>query len=1153
MRLQRLELVRYGGWEGRVLDLGDGQPDLHLIVGPNEAGKSTLLSAIGDLLFGFPPRSSQDWRFDARDLRLAATVRDESGALSFVRRKGNKNTLLTPDGAVLDDAVLDPFLGGLDRPGFERLFGLDHARLRVGGQAILAGKDDAAQSLFEAGTGVTAVAARMRRFEEDCAELFKPSASNPLINRLLRERQETQDRLRKATIGEAEWTKLHQRRGAAEEKREALIGEDEALAARATQIERLSRARAPLRRLSEARDEIARLGPVPALPIDAADLLPRARTERATCRELEASHRAKRQRASGEAEAIVVSVDVLAAAPRIEALEETRSEIDRMRKDLPRKAADLDRVDAALAQARRTCGLATADDWPSPTWRRRARAHLEAARSLTTRKQAWAEANRRSERESERAAEALSAMPQPASALELQEALGALQPEAFERVEATEAASRRAERRAAEALAALGFTGSGEALAMLRLPSSAEVTEHETAIREAAEALKDAKQAATTAQADALRQRVRMDALSAGGELPTTDVVSASRKARDQAFEDVRARLQGERRPDDVPAAERLAAAIAQADRLADAREAASSQVTEYGLAASELRLAEGAAQSARTAIERAQEDGRLAEARWSDAVLAAGLPQDLRPAGFPTWKEARDRWLALRDDAEAAADAGRRDRQSLEAADARLSRALAQCGALPTDDTATRLIEARAWATRLETATGARAALTARIEDFERAASQLSDEAAAIQGATAALDEERERLLAEGHIAAGDGPPLADVLDALEGMSSDMGARPGLAHDVEGMRRDIAAFEDAARGLLADLARDGEGATSDTVRRLAADLRQARGLAEQRRLLLQTVAEETEALEAVTRRLAAAQSVIDGLIAAVAVEAEDDLDAVLALIARRIAALDIEAQAVLELEDIRGSVRVEDLSIAAAELDEPQLAAERDSIEARRREIATERELIGGELREVILAIDNAGTDTVAADAHQSAAEIRASLSAHAERYVEAAASAALLRWLIERHRAATQAPLLERAGALFLNVTGGAFSGLALDYGDDDRPRITCMRADGARLGVEALSEGTRDQLFLALRLGSLQTRARGGTPPLICDDLLVTSDDDRAGAILRVLHDASESVQVLVFSHHDHIVDVASRALGPGGFQLHRVTPQPGAAAA
>ncbi len=71
MRLRRLSLAPYGAFANRELDFGDGTVDFHIIVGPNEAGKSTTLSAIGHLLFGFPQAPAPiayDFRHASKDL-----------------------------------------------------------------------------------------------------------------------------------------------------------------------------------------------------------------------------------------------------------------------------------------------------------------------------------------------------------------------------------------------------------------------------------------------------------------------------------------------------------------------------------------------------------------------------------------------------------------------------------------------------------------------------------------------------------------------------------------------------------------------------------------------------------------------------------------------------------------------------------------------------------------------------------------------------------------------------------------------------------------------------------------------------------------------------------------------------------------------------
>ena len=99
MRFRRLEIPAYGPFTDFTLDLPKGSTDFHLIYGPNEAGKSSLLRAIRSLLFGIPGQTTDNFQHDYKKLRILAELEDANGSSQvFQRRKGSKNTLLDRDG-----------------------------------------------------------------------------------------------------------------------------------------------------------------------------------------------------------------------------------------------------------------------------------------------------------------------------------------------------------------------------------------------------------------------------------------------------------------------------------------------------------------------------------------------------------------------------------------------------------------------------------------------------------------------------------------------------------------------------------------------------------------------------------------------------------------------------------------------------------------------------------------------------------------------------------------------------------------------------------------------------------------------------------------------------------------------------------------------
>jgi uncharacterized protein YhaN len=118
MRIRDLVLDKYGPFSSQSLHF---RPDakLHIVFGPNEAGKSCALAAITDLLFKIEPRTKYDFLHKGKELRLGGVIEARNGScISFQRRKGIKDTLLDVSGAPIPDESLLPFIGNLTRVVF---------------------------------------------------------------------------------------------------------------------------------------------------------------------------------------------------------------------------------------------------------------------------------------------------------------------------------------------------------------------------------------------------------------------------------------------------------------------------------------------------------------------------------------------------------------------------------------------------------------------------------------------------------------------------------------------------------------------------------------------------------------------------------------------------------------------------------------------------------------------------------------------------------------------------------------------------------------------------------------------------------------------------------------------------------------------------
>jgi uncharacterized protein YhaN len=146
-----------------------------------------------------------------------------------------------------------------------------------------------------------------------------------------------------------------------------------------------------------------------------------------------------------------------------------------------------------------------------------------------------------------------------------------------------------------------------------------------------------------------------------------------------------------------------------------------------------------------------------------------------------------------------------------------------------------------------------------------------------------------------------------------------------------------------------------------------------------------------------------------------------------------------------------------------------------------------------------------------------------------------------------IEAYRRENQTPVLRLAEHIFARITHGRFPELVADVGRDGRPVLRARRDSGRLVDVEEMSEGTCDQLYLALRLASLERFAdEGRAMPLLLDDVLMTFDDGRTGAGLEILDGMADRFQVIVFTHHDHIGHLAKDSLPAGRIHVHDITP-------
>jgi len=220
-------------------------------------------------------------------------------------------------------------------------------------------------------------------------------------------------------------------------------------------------------------------------------------------------------------------------------------------------------------------------------------------------------------------------------------------------------------------------------------------------------------------------------------------------------------------------------------------------------------------------------------------------------------------------------------------------------------------------------------------------------------------------------------------------------------------------------------------------------------------------------------------------------------------------------------------NVRKQDPDVLSAELE--KAAIEKTDLTKDREQLVADIAVSQNELKEFDGQSKAAGL-AVKADG------LLGKLQTNVEHYAKLNLASVILAKAIERYRKHNESPVIEAASHYFQMLTSGSFTGLKADFDSKGEPVLKAVNAeDNTALAIEALSDGTRDQLFLSLRLGGLSRHIESsGSVPFIVDDVLVHFDNERSSAALKAIGEFAKKTQIIFFTHHNHLVKLAQKVV-------------------
>jgi uncharacterized protein YhaN len=1159
MRLTSFALEHYGNFEAVRLSLDPDPGRVNLVVAPNGGGKTVLRQAFRDLLFGIPGQTKMAFRFGYGGMQLIAEGTDDRGAAFAIRRrKGIGNTLFDGRGNGVDQQAFKGLIGEVDEALFERLFALDSHLLRAGAAAMLASGGDFAEALFAAGSGVASLRRVREEFEELRDRLAPERKSKlPPFYQALDALAKARSDLRAATVRPRAWEDLNAQLIHARGHLASLVAEEAKGRGDIKRLERVRRVRPWLESRQAARQRLAAADGAPRLPADIEEQWRQARQAVVLAERDRAEAMDNIEKLTASLAAEEPASTLLDEGERIDGLEQARDQIAESHGDLPLREAERGHTAALLEEILAALGVKSAEEIaaiaPNGPPIAAARALIKQHGGLDE-KLRNADADAATTARDITAAEAdLERLGEPRDAREL----AALMVEAradgdpARRLAELRETLSQEEARLAAALARMPLWTRGlEALAALVPPTGPMIERAAGALDAAARALAEAEGTLERLGDERGRAVERLAREREGKPVPDKAAIEEARAHRDLGWSLIRrSRFEGEALAAEIAAyagplgvTAAFERAIGEADRLADRRDEEGRRLAriaeqERAIAALDRKIAD--AEERRAAAREAH--GRAAH-EWVALAAALGLAGEPAPQDVREILTARLAVLDIRSARDAAAhavDAEARRQDSLLARFARLLSA-EQCSSLTAALAAAQQTLDRAAAIRKE-----RDRVETQLATFRR----LHQAALARRGeagkAIAEWQAEWRQCLTVLGRAADETP--ASVEQAIELIAAAHRERRKLReldHRIAGMKQRIADYEArvaaAAAAAAPDLAgQPAESAAAELRRRL----RGAREVESRRALLVRQVQDARAKSAQAAARHRDADARLRSLRAMIGGTDDEDIESRIALAAQRREAEAKVSEAEAKLAELGDGWPIEALEREAAEIDAQSLESELARLERDASLISEEREKAARDEQRLCDGLHRIGAGEDAIEAEERRQAALASLGRISAEALLYHAAGSLLRQAAERLRDSDDGGLVRRIGAAFARITGGAYAGVAADEDDKGAPFLIAIEADGrTEKRVPELSEGTRDQLFLALRLVMLEDYAqKAAVPPFIADDLLQTFDDyGRTANALAALADLSHHVQVIVLSHQRHLIE-AARALPAGTVNL------------
>jgi uncharacterized protein YhaN len=1155
VRIDRLDLIAYGPFTGKSLNLSGGVSGLHIIYGDNEAGKSTLLRALKALLFGIPAGTNDNYLHLNPQLRIGGKLRLSGGEeIEFVRRKGAKGTLLKSGAEIaLNDSVLSPFLpGGIDEVLFTKLYGIDHGGLIAGGKELLDQSGDLGQALFSAAVGTAGLREILSNLKNGAEELFKPRASTKLVNQAISGFREVQKRIKESSLPVTEWKRLREELA---DVNSGIHHVDENISGKSKEKSRLDRLCRVKGALAERRGIITILEEMRDVVLLPEDINDKRKT---ACDKLQFAVEAK---ARAGAKLVRLKEDSSALHVRNELLENEKAVLDIYKelgavetaiKDRPQQDGKRrllrNEAEQLLKGVRPDIGLDEADLLRPLTNNKKWIFGLAQKFSLLHQRKEKARATLRSiEDEREVIEKELGEQIRPV--FDLSE------------LKATVAAARKAgdlehrladlQKRAADDKSAcdrefsrLGkFTGTIEELSKSAVPVLETLDKFEKQFDEQSEKIRDYDRRQKELEDERKQAQQDLKALLLTGDVFTIRALKEARLERNAGWSLVKKKyiekIDVENDVAQFAPDSNLPACYEQkvdfADHVADQLRLAADNVVKRADLEARIQNLESRTVDLTEEIKKAYEDKNAIQNEWNSQWVSLGIETG-SPREMKQWLLRVDKFLTNVQAVNTVLGDAKNLAEECKVYKKSVSLQIAKFG----DSIDTQDMNLEAMITlceqrieREEDVLDRKYRLEHSLGDTEIHLKRTREELGSIENDQAGWVQEWGPAISGLGLKPDVHPEQAtEAFDRLSAFFEKFDKSEELRKRIFGIDQVAETFEKKVFAFADSIGfkRDGQEAIAISAQ-LNRDLNEAREARAGRKKIEAQEKEIKEEIEGNDITIRTAQEQLVLLQDQAGVKTPDELEAAgensrkKREIAQKLDTLE------KELTRNGDGLSIQELEKEAGEADIDAIEGELERVVTELKELHVNRDALRDQRQTLQNEIKAKDGCAVAASASEEAEQQLATMVFGVEQYLRLQIAALILEQRIEDYRKKNQAPVLARAGELFSKLTMRSYAKLRDELDESGKPILLGVRPNDVEVPVDRMSDGTRDQLYLSLRLATLEQHLKKGEPmPLVVDDILVGFDDNRTRVCLAVLAELALSTQVLLFTHHRRVVALA-----------------------